>query len=117
MQKSTHIPTLAKLQRTKEQLYLTVHKQEQVVKLQLACLPGETIAMALYSVLPDKLNGKISHKIINGIRNGMNKGLMKMVKKDNNALTQTGDDLKKKEKSFFPAVFRAYKLFKKYKVV
>src|SRR5690349_17447154 len=124
MQKSTHLPTLEKLQRTKEQLYLTVNKQEQVLKLQLACLPGETLSMALLSLLPQtaesKLGGKalnLSVKMIDKMRTGINKGLMGIVKKEKKPLTQTGYDLKKKEKTFLPSLYRAYKLFKKYKVV
>jgi hypothetical protein len=124
MQKSTHLPTLEKLQRTKEQLYLTVNKQEQVLKLQLACLPGETLSMAFLSLLPQKAESKIggkalslSVKAIDKMRIGINKGLMSVVKKEKKPLTQTGYDLKKKEKTFLPSLYRAYKLFKKYKVV
>jgi len=115
---------LEKLQRTKEQLYLTVNKQEQVLKLQLACLPGETLAMGIRSLLPSsadsKLGGKtlnLSLKAIDKMRLGINKGMMSIVKKEKKPLTQTGYDLKKKEKTFLPSLFRAYKLFKKYKVV
>jgi hypothetical protein len=124
MQKNTPIPTWEKLQRTKEQLYMTVNKQEQVLKLQLACLPGETLSMAFLSLLPQtaesKLGGKaldLSVKAIDKMRTGINKGLMSVVKKEKKPLTQTGYDLKKKERTFLPSLYRAYKLFKKYKVV
>lgn len=116
MQKSTPIQTLERLQATKEQLALTVKKQEQVLKMQLACIPGETIATALYYLLPERTVGKLGNKAINGIRTGLNKALMNAMAPAKKALTLTGEDIKKKESIFWKA-YRAYKLFRKYKLV
>jgi hypothetical protein len=117
MQKNAHIQTLEKLQNSREELALVVNKQEQVLKMQLACIPGETLAAALFYVVPKKLEGKYSFKMINGIRNGLNKSMIKLVSKKEQPLTLTGNELVKRKVGWLPGAFKIYKLVKKYKLI